>query len=118
MSYLRNVPKNQLKRSVSCVCFFRCVSRNLNPMPSYRKFHHSSYYLAKKASDHYRALGVSRRATAREIKQAYYELSKKHHPDLNTKDNDLASQRFREIKEAYEVLSNHGKKRTYDRSNY
>lgn len=124
MSFLRNVPKNQLKRSALCVCFCRCVWQNLNHMvngieyPSpYRRLHHSSYLLAKKASDHYKALGVSRRATAQDIKDAYYELSKRYHPDKN-KGSDLASERFREIKEAYEVLGNHGKKRRYDRGDY
>lgn len=124
MSFLRNVQTNQLKRSVSCVCFCRCGWQNLNHMatgieyqPSYRKLHHTSYLANKKTSDHYKALGVSKRATAQEIKDAYYELSKRYHPDKN-KGSDLASGRFREIKEAYEVLGNHGKKRIYDRGDY
>lgn len=123
MSFLRNVPKNQLKRSVSCVCFCRCVWQNsiniaigIKYQPLYRKLHHTSY-LAKSTSDYYKALGVSRRATAQEIKDAYYELSKRYHPDKN-RDSDMALERFREIKEAYEVLGNHGKKRKYDRGDY
>lgn len=124
MSLLRNIRKNQMKRSVLCVCLCRCVWQNTNHMaigiknqPSYRNFNQTNYLLAKKTSDHYKALGVSKRATAQEIKDAYYELSKRYHPDKN-KDSDLASERFRDIKEAYEVLGNHGKKRLYDRGDY
>lgn len=127
MSFLRNVPKNQLKQSILCVCFCRCVWQNSNHMtigikyqPSsyrYRKLHHTSY-LAKKISDHYKVLGVSRRASAQEIKDAYYELSKRYHPDKNKSSSDVTSERFREIKEAYEVLGNHGKKRKYDKGDY
>lgn len=121
MYLIRIASKNQLKQSVSCVCFCRCVWQNSNHTaigieygPLCRKIHHTSYLANKKPTDHYKALGVSKRATSQEIKDAYYELSKRYHPDKN-KGSDLASGRFREIKEAYEVLGNHGKKRRYDR---
>jgi DnaJ-class molecular chaperone len=55
-------------------------------------------------------LGVSKNAKQQEIKQAFYDLSKKYHPDVVGSD----SQRFIEIKEAYDVLRDDEKRRAYD----
>ncbi len=66
------------------------------------------------AKDYYKTLGVSRSANAKEIKQAYRKLAKKYHPDTNP-DNPNAEARFKEINEAYEVLSDQEKRETYDR---
>ncbi|NLM49418.1 MAG: molecular chaperone DnaJ [Clostridiaceae bacterium] len=63
--------------------------------------------------DYYEVLGVSRNATDEEIKKAYRKLAKQYHPDLN-KDNPDAEAKFKEISEAYEVLSNPEKKARYD----
>lgn len=63
--------------------------------------------------DYYEVLGVSKTATAQEIKSAFRKLAKKYHPDLN-KDNPDASEKFKEVQEAYEVLSDDQKRKMYD----
>ncbi|KAL8229712.1 hypothetical protein R6Q57_014612, partial [Mikania cordata] len=75
-----------------------------------RLIHGTSYMAAK---DYYDTLGVSKNATASEIKKAYYGLAKKWHPDAN-KDDPEAETRFQEISKAYEVLKDEEKRAQYD----
>jgi molecular chaperone DnaJ len=63
--------------------------------------------------DYYEVLGISRTASSEEIKRAYRNLARKYHPDVNKQPG--AETKFKEINEAYEVLSDDGKRRTYDR---
>ena len=64
--------------------------------------------------DYYEVLGVSRTATAEELKVAYRRAAAKHHPDRNPGNVAEAEVAFKECKEAYEVLSDGGKRRLYD----
>ena len=66
------------------------------------------------ARDYYAILGLQRGASSKEIKQAYRKLARKHHPDVNAGDKS-AEERFKEINQAYEVLSDAEKRKKYDR---
>lgn len=63
--------------------------------------------------DYYDVLGVSKTATADEIKKAYRKLARQYHPDVN-KDNPEAAEKFKEASEAYSVLSDEQKRAQYD----
>src|SRR2546426_9854282 len=63
--------------------------------------------------DYYSTLGVAKTANAKEIKQAYRKLARKHHPDVNPGDK-AAESKFKEINEAYEVLGDPDKRKKYD----
>lgn len=69
---------------------------------------------AKPRRDYYTVLGVPRTASDKDIKSAYRKLARKHHPDINPGDKNAESQ-FKEIGEAYGVLSDADKRKKYDR---
>src|SRR2546428_11443935 len=64
--------------------------------------------------DYYEVLGVSRNATDEEIKKAFRKLAHQHHPDKNP-GNRKAEERFKELAEAYQVLSDAERRSLYDR---
>src|SRR6185437_14830651 len=69
--------------------------------------------MAVKYKDYYESLGVSRTASDAEIKKAFRKLAREYHPDV-AKDKKKAEEKFKEINEAYEVLSDPAKRKKYD----
>jgi molecular chaperone DnaJ len=66
-----------------------------------------------RSSDHYKTLGVDRKASQEDIKKAYRKLARKYHPDTNKEAG--AEERFKQISEAYDVLGDPEKRKRYDR---
>ena len=68
--------------------------------------------------DYYEILGIPRDATEKDIRKAYKKLAIKWHPDKNPDNQELAEKKFKEISEAYSVLSDPKKKREYDNGGF
>jgi DnaJ-class molecular chaperone len=66
------------------------------------------------ADDYYQTLGVSRTASAEDIRKAYRELARKYHPDLHP-DDDAAKDKFKQVQAAFDVLNDPSKREMYDR---
>ncbi|CAL8097028.1 unnamed protein product [Orchesella dallaii] len=81
------------------------------PLPSSPLYSSVWYTSYTSNQNYYEVLGISKQSSSEEIKRAYYEQSKKYHPDKKEGNQD----RFREITSAYEVLGNHRLRKMYDR---
>uniref|UniRef100_A0A3Q3WCJ8 DnaJ homolog subfamily A member 3, mitochondrial n=1 Tax=Mola mola TaxID=94237 RepID=A0A3Q3WCJ8_MOLML len=95
-------------------CFVSAQNSHTGPCPHGPTgcFFHTSSRCANK-EDLYGVLGVSRTASQKDIKKAYYQLAKKYHPDTNPDDPE-AKEKFAKLAEAYEVLSDEVKRKQYD----
>lgn len=90
----------------------------LSSPSSFSKFNSCTFpgrrtFSSDKKRDFYEVLGVSRTADKAEIKKAYFKLAKQYHPDTN-KGDDSAADKFKEVTEAYEVLSDDKQRQAYD----
>ncbi len=73
--------------------------------------------MASQKRDYYEVLGISKDCTMTEIKQSYRKLARQYHPDVNN-GHPEAEEKFKEISEAYAVLSNEEKRRQYDQHGF
>lgn len=81
--------------------------------PPFSKIERKKEKMANKR-DYYEVLGVSKSATDDELKKAYRQMAKKYHPDANPNNKEEAEKKFKEVNEAYEVLSDKQKRQMYD----
>ena len=65
--------------------------------------------------DYYSILGIGRNASEEEVKKAYKALAKKWHPDKNPNNQEVATKKFKEVSEAYQILGDSVKRKEYDR---
>lgn len=85
-----------------------------NVMQNARNFSGSAIFLSKSNKSHYDSLRITPKATQAEVKSAYYKLSMQYHPDRN-EGSVAASEQFRDISTAYEVLGNVKLRKLYDK---
>lgn len=88
------------------------TKQRLSHLLQWKRFYCGAKY--RQLGNLYARLGLTGAATQDEIKNAYYELSKQHHPDKN-EGSDEAAKQFRSITEAYEILGNTTTRARYDK---
>ncbi|KAM9314940.1 dnaJ homolog subfamily A member 3, mitochondrial-like isoform 2-T3 [Pholidichthys leucotaenia] len=116
---VRHGPMSQICRGGFTVSLSPWTHRNVVTLGGVQRLHgitccrfHSSSRQENK-QDLYEILGISRSASQKDIKKAYYQLAKKYHPDTNPDDPE-AKEKFAKLAEAYEVLSDEVKRKQYD----
>ncbi|XP_078166659.1 chaperone protein dnaJ A7A, chloroplastic-like isoform X2 [Carex rostrata] len=110
-----NAPPSQNRSRMKCMALFNGSSVPLlNHVASPNCRHkRASRFVVRADSDYYSILGVSRNSSKSEIKSAYRKLARSYHPDVNKEPG--AEQKFKEISNAYEVLSDDEKRSIYDK---
>lgn len=98
------------KHAVFARSLFKCTTINYSETTLARLY---STKRDVKRKNYYDLLKITPHATQSEIKSAYYKLSLQYHPDKN--ESDHAKQKFQDISDAYEILSNHEHRKNYDR---
>ena len=83
-------------------------------IPVSRRERHTSSHQHHHHKDYYKVLNIKRNSTRKEIKLAYYKLSKKYHPDVSQLEN--SEDTYKDIQEAYHVLGDDNRKADYDES--
>ena len=103
--------------ALPCLLFYGTTGRSAGAVDILWKLAHISLVRPLSggivSTDYYKVLGIERSASAAEIKKAYRKLARKFHPDVNPDDAE-AEQKFKEIQEAYAVLSDTDKRKQYD----
>ncbi|KAD6795391.1 hypothetical protein E3N88_06287 [Mikania micrantha] len=105
-------------KELASACSAFCSQGSLHALHNFGSFgksHHrrSGRLIVRAESDYYSVLGVSKNASKSEIKSAYRKLARSYHPDVNKEPG--AEQKFKDISNAYEVLSDDEKRSIYDR---
>ena len=117
MSVINLACSTSLRRSASLTCITHVQTNNVLDSPeSERTFSQWRHYVTQRSRairNHYDVLGLTPKVSQKEVKAAYYKLSKQYHPDVNKSEG--AKVKFSEISEAYEVLGNVKNRRQYDR---
>ena len=91
---------------------FLLKNQKISNIPAFfsKQHIHIKYFSTSFNKEYYKILGISNNASPKEIKEGFYKLAKVFHPDVSKGSED----KFKEINEAYEILSDENKKRTYD----